>query len=464
MDVEKILLNLISGQFIPEINYGQTEFSFQTVFYCSSYAYCCCTCAFENEFVDYIDEKGELNKEMYARIVKSFVDGACPHAHKAPKSYLQTTIVTAAHIASAVGTEQVFEKGNYLDSWARGLFKLFPYEIAIIKKNLKIMSLKRKCNYDRPTQYAERSDEGSSLITIEYMTHLEMCVRQGNTEMLKSRLQHGIHNGVLNALQYTFEKDLQEMQGLLLDQADWFKQKDNLTSLVRCCQLAIVYDQPSALNLLLDHARTDETRTEISKRINKLCFVLKRESCKSVLDTLSEMAVLNQLDGLVNLLDFDYIRHEVIGRWNSIPDISDLLNSDLSWRLGSGSSNKNLTEKYQWIHCFHYYTYNILRLVTLFDFGADVHCPIDEVWVLSHCLRYGRNHQTPIPFLRQAVEVILYDNPDTEPYTSVISSAVCLDESMMTWKASEEKCTIWKGVLWWMVRNIVTLGMTVMKT
>ena len=38
------------------------------------------------------------------RIVKSFVGGACPHAHTAPKSYLQRTIVIAAHIASAVGT------------------------------------------------------------------------------------------------------------------------------------------------------------------------------------------------------------------------------------------------------------------------------------------------------------------------------------------------------------------------
>ena len=52
------------------------------------------------------------------------------------------------------------------------------YEIALVKKNLKTMSLERICNFDRPTQYAERSVKDSNIITIEYLTHLEMCVRQ----------------------------------------------------------------------------------------------------------------------------------------------------------------------------------------------------------------------------------------------------------------------------------------------
>ena len=448
MESEKILQNLISGQFMPEIHYGQTEFSFRTVFHCSNYAYCCCTCAFENEFIDYIDEKGNVNGDMYARIVKSVVDGQCPHVHRAPKSYLQTTTVTAAHISAAVGTEQVFEKGKYLDSYTRGIFHLMPYEIAIVKKNLKTMSLKRICNFDRPTQYAERSVNDANIITIEYMTHLEMCVWQENIDMLKSRLKHGIHAAVVDALRYTFDKGLQEMQDLLLAQSDWFKRKENLTSLVRCCQLAIIYDQPRALDILLDHTETDEIRNELSKRINKLCCVLQRERCQSVLiehnlDTLSEMAVLNRIDGLVCLLDFDYIRQEVVDILNTIPDISDILDSDLAWRFGSAS--KLLKKGYGWVHNFFYHSYNCLRLATVFDFGVNLHCPIDEMWVLSHCLHFGRIHKTPIPFLRQALEVILYENPDTEEYPYLISSAIQPDENMISWKAKEIKMYNLKG-------------------
>ena len=76
-----------------------------------------------------------------------------------------------------------------------------------------------------------------------------MC-KAGNIDVLKIRLKDDIHAGVVDALRYTFDKGLQEMQDLLLAQSDWFKRKENLTSLVRCCQLAIIYDQPRTLAIL----------------------------------------------------------------------------------------------------------------------------------------------------------------------------------------------------------------------
>ena len=76
-----------------------------------------------------------------------------------------------------------------------------------------------------------------------------MC-KAGNIDVLKIRLKDDIHAGVGDSLQYAFDKGLQEMQDLLLAQSDWFKRKENLTSLVRCCQLAIIYDQPRALAIL----------------------------------------------------------------------------------------------------------------------------------------------------------------------------------------------------------------------
>ena len=187
----------------------------------------------------------------------------------------------------------------------------------------------------------------------------------------------------------------------------------------------------------VDHTEKDEIRNEISKRINKLCRVLQREICQSVLmehnlDTLSEMAVLNRIDGLVCLLDFDNIRQEVVYILNTIPDISDKPDSDLDWRFGSAS--KLLKKGYGWMHNFFYHSYNCLRLAKLF-----VHCPIYEIWVLSHCLHFGRIRKTPIPFLRQTLEVIFYDNPYTEQYTYFISSAVWLDENIVSWRAKEIK-------------------------
>ena len=61
--------------------------------------------------------------------------------------------------------------------------------------------------------------------------------------------------------------------------------------------------------------------------------MLKHERCKSVLakrntETLSAMSELNQLDSFVNLIDFEYMRHEVIDILDSNPDISYILNQN----------------------------------------------------------------------------------------------------------------------------------------
>ena len=60
--------SLVKGQFDEELDYMNYELSFQTVFFKSTYAHCCCPCAFQHEYLEYVSNLGEIDEELYERI------------------------------------------------------------------------------------------------------------------------------------------------------------------------------------------------------------------------------------------------------------------------------------------------------------------------------------------------------------------------------------------------------------
>ena len=85
MDKSKLFMRMVLN---PDFNCKTMAFSFETVFYRTPYSYCCCPCAYQHEYFDYLSDTHELDQKeerhideaMFERIVQNIADGRCPHA------------------------------------------------------------------------------------------------------------------------------------------------------------------------------------------------------------------------------------------------------------------------------------------------------------------------------------------------------------------------------------------------
>ena len=145
MDVERVFRSLVSNQFIPHLNDILIRFSFKTVYYQSVDSYCCCECAFQNEFLTYIDEDGVINEEIYDKIIQSIKDGKCPHVDNIDERFVKESSIYGVNIAAAVNTydavsnylQFVFDRSTFSDS----IFHLRPFHLAALKQRMDILRL-----------------------------------------------------------------------------------------------------------------------------------------------------------------------------------------------------------------------------------------------------------------------------------------------------------------------------------
>ena len=72
---EKLVRNGTKQDFV---DHHAREFSFDTVFHITPYSYCCCPCAYEHEYFDYLPGN-RINEEMFERIQQNIDRGRCPH-------------------------------------------------------------------------------------------------------------------------------------------------------------------------------------------------------------------------------------------------------------------------------------------------------------------------------------------------------------------------------------------------
>ena len=310
--------NLVTNQFMENIDYSREKYSFLTVFYTSSSTYCCCSCAHNHEYLEYISDTGEVDENVYETIVKSLANGRCPHAEKVPDYQLRPTFITAMHIAAAVGTERAVKEnidkcypnsGHMLN---REIFKLSPLDTAMLKKQTNICNLivdywlSHESNYDRISRIYI-STVNSRTLHIKEGTPLELCVRQRNNQLLQAMTTdfskkpglgyNDMRNlslilspntrwtsGLVPALQFTLKNNLVTLQHSIVHYMQLLD-KYNLLSFVcknDCLLSVLMYNSQNLLEQMLDVLDLNDRKGNTF--ISKCCMVLqKRVECTNLL-------------------------------------------------------------------------------------------------------------------------------------------------------------------------------------
>ena len=309
--------NLVTNQFMENIDYSREKYSFRTVFYKSSSTYCCCSCAHNHEYLEYISDTGEVDENVYENIVKSLANGKCPHADMVPEYQLVPTSITAMHIAAAVGTERAvrenidkcFPSPRYMFSCSMlncGIFKLPPLDTAMLKKQTNICNLIVDYGLSHESIYTQTSNiyistVNSRTLHIKEGTRLELCVRQRNNQLLQAMTTDFGYNdmrkfslilnpdssltpGLVPALHFTLKNNLVTLQHSIVHYMQRLD-KYNLLSFVcknDCLVSVLMYNSQNLLEQMLDvlHLNDSNGNTFISK----CCMVLqKRGECKKLL-------------------------------------------------------------------------------------------------------------------------------------------------------------------------------------
>ena len=309
--------NLVTNQFMENIDYAQEKYSFLTVFYTSSSTYCCCSCAHNYEYLEYISDTGEVDENVYENIVKSLANGKCPHADMVPKYQLVPTSITAMHIAAAVGTERAVKENkdkcypSYRNMLDYGIFKLYPFDTAMLKNQINICNLVIDYLLSHDHILLQSclfiSTVNSRTLHIKEGTRLELCVRQRNDQLLQamttdySETPRFGYNDMRNikwitsldfpwtpslmaALRFTMKNNLVTLQHSIVNYMQLLD-KNTLLSIERkndCLLSVLMYNNQNLLKQMLDvldlNARNGNTF------ISKCCMVLqKRGECTNLL-------------------------------------------------------------------------------------------------------------------------------------------------------------------------------------
>ena len=470
MDIRSELRELVSGRYMPNFDYIRRHYAFDTVFERTMYSYCCCECGFQHECLDYISENGEVDEEVFSKIVQCVEDGKCPHVNESAEEFVRETGINAIHIAAATGTTEAV-KGTTAPNLKTNLYRVEPHVSALLKNKPQCVDiyfdLFESYAVDFPRDclwgdhdigffmlYAYRSSECEAKIKIKRLSLIEFCVKKRSTELLKSILRTGIvgHPAMHNAYELAFKQHLTDIQDILI-------KYDNS----RCASLipgdmkhlnhpqlaipAILCDQPPVLDTLRNvvarrYRRPGQSRNTFAIKLQQICLALKRRECLDILwkrkfpektdDNLSTQIKVNRL---LDLFTFHKeFRHEILASFKEIPDLASVINTPFN---EESSSSRDMVS---WLHSY---------FVSNDDTGPD--CSLDPE-VIKALLQLGVNinatdtyGKSPlICFLemecwwchdlaRECLEVLIYENPSFSLNAAAVSLGLQQDEFTCSW-------------------------------
>ena len=343
MDTTHVLQRLVTDQYVFVPSYLFKLFSFQTVFYHTPYSYCCCSCAFDHEYLTYISDSGKINDEIYERIVYSIENGKCPHAEQVPEEYLVQTGIYGMHIALAVGNVQAAKGHIETHSQLKGLiFNLGSYDIAVFKRKTSIACLifhyLRRSNQlslitSKTIACMKQSGNDPNQMTIEKVSRFEAYVDIGDADILKNILIYPVDAPCLvNTLKRTLMYYVPECLECVLQFIGQLAITDEVicSYILPCAEAAIIYNKhivleqilkphvsPSLTIPALGNISRQKIVSDMRIRLNIVCIVFDRPECRDVLSKYGIFQYINvsSANELITIrlfchLSCDYFREE----------------------------------------------------------------------------------------------------------------------------------------------------------
>ena len=439
MNVEDVFSCLVKNKYMPDFDYVQNTFSFQTVFYQSATSYCCCPCSFIFEYTDYISESGDINTELYQQIITFVINGKCMHVDSASQKFLRTTRINAIHIAAAVGTDQAMEDYFYDYQYVHtAIFQLSPFWNALIRSNTSIIEMAENAMAAaepdlRPgkhkVQYAYITTDQPNLLKIEYVSISTYCIQHKKEHLLKSLLKHFVEDVYIGeALRLAFAHNLCDIQADICEYLQSLYKNGGEAAVLDCAVSAIIYDYPDILNNVLKILYTSNDDEDLACDFDdfvvmfETCRVLKRSACAKILKQYDQRKPLRKdpLKKVVSILlkkaSVDR-GAEIQNALKSIPEVIELVNN----------SYKRYREP--WLHYYaskNALTSTVIHVIKeLLELGADVdkldcvgHTPVER-------LLTDRN---TIKGYQEALKLLLDENPNVNLNTTAVREAIQLDE------------------------------------
>ena len=262
MEVSKINLketfrNLVTNKYMPAVDYSKLKFSFRTS--CkispgvSHNLFKGCSCSVEHEYLLYYGDDGQINEEMYNRVLQNITNGKCPHVDDT-KAIVKTTI-HAIYIAAAVNTHTAVKQ--YIDSlkpkksffqtcyvrvcqptFASGVFQLRPYHIAIIKKSYKTCNEYLKSGYTNRHRVYYIDNPGDMFrencsLKFDILTDQALCAKVNNLPVFKLLAGRDIRYASLyHVLKSSQKHSTTDTLTALKDYINWLDVRDDFMNFV----------------------------------------------------------------------------------------------------------------------------------------------------------------------------------------------------------------------------------------
>lgn len=443
VDVKSTFRNLVTNRYMRNFNYTERVFSFQTVFYQSAYSYCCCTCSFEHEHVDYVSENGDINEEMYQKVLNCILDGKCPHVQDAECKHVRETKIYAIQIAAAVGTVRAVENTPNLHLYrSEGIYCMNPLDIALLKnrgrfvkayqEKLKAEYLNSECRslmaYE--LSYAVRSSDNASSIMFETVTSPTFCVKTRNLSLLKIVLDPIFcHFTIHKDLELAYVEALTDMQKELLAYIRVFRCHVTADILARCAVSAIVYEQDSDLHDILSTLNSCRASSRLQLQLLDICHLLGKHKQKAILRSYgykrsdcNEVGYkhfrLDMLHYLIRHYSEHYFR-ELKHAFDTLYEDHDAVNDAYDNMGGFTPLHECLGGSQDGVDPDH--------AKILMKYGADVDIYNDYQQTPFLELLQRDKHEN-IKDFRQALVLVILDNPVADVNTSAVEDGINLDE------------------------------------
>ena len=293
MDTRSELRYLVTNNIMPDYDYVNTRYSFQTVFYATDnpYSYCLCPCTFEHELVMYISDTKDVDEEMFARVVDNIIAGKCPHVNKVSKEYVKDTIISGLHIAGAVNSFHVFEKDiSDLKYVTSARLSMNPLHIAVMKRSNQFLSAYLdRYRYGTLSSYvkAEMLTGTINKMRIRWLEGLQVYAKDGTLEqvncLLNTSLRH-TPNNVAKAVGAAMKRNTKKITECLISYARKceLSSKHPLWSHL-CIIRAIVYDRPDIVAKLLED--NNKMNTWDIENLRRIASLFDRPECQDAISS-----------------------------------------------------------------------------------------------------------------------------------------------------------------------------------